>query len=209
MFRHKKSILAGITLSLVIALTMFFQFEPITAKAAAANPQIQSVGFTQTTIVPICSTYHTIRWGENLFRIGLQYNLTWQPIADANKLSNPDLIFAGQVLCIPKFSSTSIGKNQASQIPTFEILSVVRDKRVTIQADDFPSQTRFVVTMGKYGTKGIGGFEVTTTETGSGGSFKAAYSIPYALRGDDQIAIRLQSSSGYYSYNWFYNNTTP
>jgi hypothetical protein len=62
--------------------------------------------------------------------------------------------------------------------------------------------------MGKYGTKGIGGFEVARTETGTGSSFNATYSIPQALRGGDRIAIRLQSSAGHYSYNWFYNNTT-
>jgi hypothetical protein len=66
----------------------------------------------------------------------------------------------------------------------------------------------FVVTVGRYGTKGINGFEVATTDTGAGGSFTASYSIPQALRGHDRIAIRLQSSAGYYSYNWFYNNTT-
>jgi hypothetical protein len=27
------------------------------------------------------------------------------------------------------------------------------------------------------------------------------------LRGYERIAIRLQSSAGYYSYNWFYNNS--
>jgi hypothetical protein len=62
--------------------------------------------------------------------------------------------------------------------------------------------------MGRYGTKGIGGIEVAATESGSGGSFTATYQIPYALRGHDRIAIRLQSAAGYYSYNWFYNNST-
>ena len=153
-----------------------------------------------------CSTYHTIQRGESLFRIGLKYNLTWKPIAAANGISNPNLIYAGQVFCIPTCSNS--GSPHTSQIPTIKILSVVRNKRVTIQTDNFPSQTKFVVTMGKYGTKGIGGIEIGTTESGSGGTFNATYSIPHALRGLDRIAIRLQSASGYYSYNWFYNNST-
>jgi hypothetical protein len=62
--------------------------------------------------------------------------------------------------------------------------------------------------MGRYDTRGINGFEVATTKSGDGGSFTATYSIPQALKGHDRIAIRLQSSAGYYSYNWFYNNTT-
>jgi hypothetical protein len=157
---------------------------------------------------PDCSTYHRVAWGETLYRIGLQYNLTWKPIANANNLSNPNLVFAGQVLCIPKTSSTSTGQYQKSNIPTFEILSVIRNKRVTIQTNNFPPHTSFVVTMGRYGTKGINGFEVTTTDSGDGGSFTATYSIPQTLKGQNRIAIRLQSSAGHYSYNWFYNNTT-
>jgi hypothetical protein len=156
----------------------------------------------------VCSTYHTVGWGESQFQIGLQYNLTWKPIASANNLSNPNLVFAGQVLCIPNVAPTSTWQYQKSKTPTFEMLSVVRNKRVTIQTNNFPPHRSFVVTMGRYGTKGINGFEVTTTDTGIGGSFTAAYSIPQALRGHDRIAIRLQSSAGYYSYNWFYNNST-
>lgn len=165
-------------------------------------------GASSSTTTDTCRTRHTVRRGENLFRIGLQYNLTWIPIAKANKITDPNLIYAGQVLCIPSGTSSNSGSTRTSQIPTIEILSVDRDKRVTIQAENFPAQTTFSVTMGRYGTKGIGGFEVATTESGSGGSFTATYQIPYALRGHDQIAIRLQSASGYYSYNWFYNNTT-
>ncbi len=33
-------------------------------------------------------------------------------------------------------------------------------------------------------------------------------SNPASLRGSAQISIRLQSKSGYFSYNWFYNVTT-
>lgn len=157
---------------------------------------------------PTCNTYHTVRRGESLFRIGLQYNLTWIPIANANGISNPNRIYADQVLCIPATSRSNSGSIKTAQIPTIEILSVVRNKRVTIQTEDFPPLSTFSVTMGRYGTKGIGGIEVATTESGSGGSFNATYQIPYALRSHDRIAIRLQSEAGYYSYNWFYNNST-
>jgi hypothetical protein len=155
-----------------------------------------------------CQTRHKVQRGESLFRIGLQYNLTWVPIARANGISNPNLIYTGQVLCIPIKTRSNSGSTRTSQIPTIEILSVVRNKRVSIQTNNFPAHTTFNVTMGRYGTKGIGGIEVATTESGSGGSFKVTYQIPYALRGQDRIAIRLQSAAGYYSYNWFYNSST-
>jgi hypothetical protein len=42
------------------------------------------------------------------------------------------------------------------------------------------------------------------------GTFTATYTIPAGLYGLDRIAIRLQSpSSGYYSYNWFWNSDHP
>jgi hypothetical protein len=157
---------------------------------------------------PVCSTYHRVSWGETLYKIGLQYNLTWRPIASANHISDPNLIFAGQVLCIPKTSVSNSVQGHSARIPTIDIRSVVRNKQVSIQTGNFPRNTTFVVTMGEYGTKGIDGIPVAETNSGNGGSFNVTYSIPKTLRGSDRIAIRLQSASGYYSYNWFYNTTT-
>ena len=93
--------------------------------------------------------------------------------------------------------------------PYFYISAVVSDQTVTIQAYNFPANDTFRVTMGYYGSYGIGGVVVGFTDTGKGGSFTATYSIPSTLTGQYRIAIRLQSpTSGYYAYNWFYNNTT-
>jgi hypothetical protein len=93
-----------------------------------------------------------------------------------------------------------------SGIPTFSISSVTRDSTVTIQANNFPAGQDFTVKMGPYGTLGVGGTVVGTTNTGSGGSFSATYTIPDNLKGSDRIAIRLESSSGYFAFNWFWNN---
>jgi hypothetical protein len=100
--------------------------------------------------------------------------------------------------------------------PYFNILEVVKDQTVTIQVFNFPANDSFRVTMGKYGSLGIGGVVVGFTESGAGGSFQATYTIPSTLAGYERIAIRLQSpASGYYAYNWFWNNpaaspiTTP
>jgi hypothetical protein len=50
---------------------------------------------------------------------------------------------------------------------------------------------------------------VATTDSMDGGEFSATYSIPEELQGEALIAIRLDGDGGYYSYNWFYNYTTP
>jgi LysM repeat protein len=53
-----------------------------------------------------CQTYHTVRRGENLFRISMRYGTTINAIAAANNISNPDVIYAGQTLCIPPATGT-------------------------------------------------------------------------------------------------------
>jgi len=91
-------------------------------------------------------------------------------------------------------------------IPTFTIEHVVVDGSVTILAQNFPAWQDFVVTMGPGGSLGIGGTPVGITNSGLLGAFSATYPIPPDLIGARQIAIRLQSPQGYFSYNWFWNN---
>jgi LysM repeat protein len=167
-------------------------------------------GLTQANSKTTCAVYHTVRWGETLYKIGLRYNLTWKPIAQANNIINPSRIFAGQTLCIPSTTRTEANPFPGfSTVPTFIITDVTRNKQVSIKTSGFPPYQDFKVTMGRMGTQGIDGIEVGETYSAKGGSFSASYTIPKALRGLDTIAIRFESSSGYYSYNWFYNNTTP
>jgi hypothetical protein len=94
-------------------------------------------------------------------------------------------------------------------IPSFNIQSVVANTSVTILTNNFPPNQTFTVRMGAYGTAGVGGIVVTTTNSGAGGAFTETYAIPAALAGSSRIAIRLESPQGYYAYNWFWNNTTP
>ena len=93
-------------------------------------------------------------------------------------------------------------------IPTFSIVSVIPDQKVTIETSNFPANYDFNVLIGAYGTLGVGGTQVATTNSGSGGSFQATYTIPDALKGSQQLAIRLESTTGgFYAYNWFWNNS--
>lgn len=48
-----------------------------------------------------CTLTHTVRPGERLSQIGELYGVRWQDIASLNGLTNPGLIFSGQVLCLP------------------------------------------------------------------------------------------------------------
>jgi hypothetical protein len=95
-------------------------------------------------------------------------------------------------------------------IPTISIVSVAPDTSVTIRTHNFPANDTFKVLMGYMGTRGVNGTRVDTISSGSGGAFTLTFNIPSGLKGLYQIAIRLQSTtgSGYFAYNWFYNNTS-
>ena len=48
-----------------------------------------------------CAAYYTVQPGENLFRVGLKYGVTVDQLMLANGIVNPNLVYAGQTLCIP------------------------------------------------------------------------------------------------------------
>ncbi|MBZ0286354.1 MAG: LysM peptidoglycan-binding domain-containing protein [Anaerolineae bacterium] len=47
-----------------------------------------------------CTQYHTVRPGENLFRIGLLYGVQWTYLQSINYLPNANWIYVGQTLCV-------------------------------------------------------------------------------------------------------------
>lgn len=55
-----------------------------------------------TVVPPVgCRAVYTVQWGDTLYRIAVRYNTTIWAIAQANRIWNVNLIYAGQVLCIP------------------------------------------------------------------------------------------------------------
>ncbi len=57
---------------------------------------------------PCTASIYTVQPGENLFRIGLRYNLTVTTLAYFNGLRNPNFIFAGMRLRIPCGYGTNV-----------------------------------------------------------------------------------------------------
>jgi LysM repeat protein len=55
----------------------------------------------QPTPSPHTETTYVVRAGDNLYRIGLMYGISWVQIAEANGLVNPNQIVVGQELKIP------------------------------------------------------------------------------------------------------------
>jgi LysM repeat protein len=55
----------------------------------------------EPTPSPLTETTYTVQAGDNLYRIGLKYGISWVQIAEANGLVNPNQIIVGQILKIP------------------------------------------------------------------------------------------------------------
>lgn len=61
---------------------------------------VQPVAPTVPT-VPVTERTHVVQQGENLFRIGLKYGMSWEAIAQANGITDPTQVYVGQKLVIP------------------------------------------------------------------------------------------------------------
>lgn len=59
-----------------------------------------------TTGSASCPPTHTVAQGDTLYRIALTYGTTYQELATANSVTNPDQISVGQVLNIPSCGGT-------------------------------------------------------------------------------------------------------
>lgn len=119
------------------------------------------------------------------------YNWFWNHTVSTS-ISAPA---SGSVTCLP-----------AGVVPSFSIKSVVKDSKVTVNAVNLPKNDVFLVAINTYGTPGIG---VTTAliNTGGGGSQELTFNVPDAIKGNPRFSIVMISpTSGYYAYNWFWNN---
>ncbi len=57
---------------------------------------------------------YSVFWGDTLSRIASRYHTTWQRLASYNHLYNPNLIYPGQVVCIPSQTHGSSGSGSSS-----------------------------------------------------------------------------------------------
>ena len=94
------------------------------------------------------------------------------------------------------------------KIPVIMITAVDAGKTVTLTGNDFPADKEFVVRMGQMWTRAINGIQTAKFTSDSSGAFEASFEIPEELAKNLMISIRMDSTDGYYSYNWFWNNST-
>lgn len=89
-----------------IALRHGTTVEAIAEANGIANPRLIYVG--QKLVIPAGAqqpptggTTYVVQPGDNLFRIALRYNMSYQRLAEYNGITNPSNIYVGQVIQIP------------------------------------------------------------------------------------------------------------
>lgn len=98
------------------------EVQPTQVPVAGETPAVQPTSEAGTEVSPPAATaapspassggsvvWHTVQPGQTLSSIARRYGTTWQAIARANSLSNPNQIYVGQKLKIPTGSGGSSG----------------------------------------------------------------------------------------------------
>jgi LysM repeat protein len=77
-------------------------FAPLaTATPFGVIPTVAATSTPAPVVSSNCPTTYTVQSGDTLFRIALQFGITYQELAAANGITNPDSISIGVVLNIP------------------------------------------------------------------------------------------------------------
>jgi hypothetical protein len=98
--------------------------------------------------------------------------------------------------------------------PLTTIVSSVAKTSVEVKVTNLPKEIDFAVTIGAFGTRGIGGVKVDEFNSGDGGTQTFTFDVPAAYAENHKLAIRLDSGI-WYAYDWWVNNpaavssTTP
>lgn len=78
---------------------------------------------------PVAFTPYTVQGGDALWSIARMYNTTWNTLAALNNLSNPNMIYPGQVLKVPGSAApaTPAAPAESPAAPAFNVEQAARD----------------------------------------------------------------------------------
>jgi LysM repeat protein len=177
----------------------------------------------------LCTPYHVVQPGENLYRIARAYGTTWPVLARLNGIYNPNRILIGQVICLP---AGSVPGFPPPYIPPGGVVtppsggtyfppsgvypSIDFNPRVagpgdtiTITGRNFPGSRAVDIFITRRGTP-YPAIPSGTATTNADGTLNAAFVIPTAVAGAPlqgqyfSVLVR-EPQSGYYGFSWFTN----
>lgn len=142
MIRMKKKVSKRIT-SAIYLLIVLALLAVVAPQPVAAAPVAQTA----------CAARHTVAAGETLSSIALEYGVDWTAIAAANSLTDPYVIFVGQVLCIPE-GATNVEDDTDDDTtttttsgPSFTV-TLEEDNFIRIKTVNYPKYQSHIVKAG-------------------------------------------------------------
>ncbi|MEM5774144.1 MAG: NBR1-Ig-like domain-containing protein [Anaerolineaceae bacterium] len=92
--------------------------------------------------------------------------------------------------------------------PRIDVIGVLANDRITVQAKNFPANQIFRIRIGTFANFFRDYVYVGTVDSGKGGDFQFTVDLPAMKAGVDRFTIRLDSAQKYYAYNVFKNVTS-
>jgi LysM repeat protein len=167
-----------------------------------------------------CAATHTVAVGENLFRIGLKYGLSWIAIQHANHLPNANFIVVGQTLCIPAVLPPITPPPPTTPQPTvvtpptaypridFNTRYAKAGDTITIVGVNFPPNEAADILVAPFVlpyTLTSAYAPVASTTTLADGKVNTSFTIPAGLTGAGFSIMVKGKVSGYYGFNFVWN----
>lgn len=162
-----------------------------------------------------CTQTHTVQSGENLFRIGLRYGVSWTVLQAYNYLPNPNTIYVGQVLCINGYAAGPSNPTPTpvtvypgnpfgpTTQPRIYFPQATLGVSFQLAGYNFPANRQVTIGITTLGNRPYVPYYTTTTD--ASGQFFVQVPIPSTLITSGTIAVEATTSGGYYALNWFYN----
>ena len=89
-----------LAVTVVSGILAFFFSRQDGEEAVVVETSVETTVVTTTTI-PYDPVFYTVQSGDSLFRIAETYQVNMEELMKLNGITNPDKVFAGQVLELP------------------------------------------------------------------------------------------------------------
>lgn len=168
----------------VLLLLVAFLLGTLPVPALAAAPAATTT----------CTTRYTVKSGDTLSSIALQYKIDWLDLAAANDLKSPYTIFVGEVLCIPGSSSTTTSGSTSSSGKKAGFSVALDGRFLVITASNYPKNTIFLVkaARGRFQTEPPT-LKLGTLRTFKSASVVASYRLPAEWSSEKYIRVCLKN----------------
>jgi lipoprotein NlpD len=94
---HKRKLLISVLITLITGCTELASNAPIDDRTESRDKTAQKTKSAELKVVD-APGFYTVKKGDSLMKIALQFNQNWRDIVDWNSLANPNDIKVGQVL---------------------------------------------------------------------------------------------------------------